>query len=148
MGCSGFPDCTYTRGLDGEEQEAPETTDEMCPNPEHAEPTPMVVRSGRFGKFLSCSKYPECKERKQLVKPLGVKCPKTGGDVVERRTKRGRIFYGCTDYPDCDFTTWSRPLETPCPNCKYVIVADKDGKAKCLQCDWKGENPTSEPAAA
>ncbi len=141
MGCSGFPECTYTRGLDGEEQEAPQATDEMCPNPEHTEPTPMVVRTGRFGKFISCSKYPECKERKQLIKSTGVKCPTDGGDVVERRTKRGRTFYGCNNYPKCDFTTWSRPLETPCPSCGALIVADKDNKAKCLKCDWKGEAP-------
>ena len=149
IGCSTYPVCQYTRNLDGTQDEEPEATDEMCPNPEHTEPTPMVVRTGRFGKFLACSKYPDCKQRKPLAKPLGVKCPITGGDIVERRTRKGRTFYGCADYPKCDFTTWSKPFESPCPNCKGLIVADKDNMAKCTNCEWKGEQPEApapEPA--
>jgi DNA topoisomerase-1 len=145
IGCSAFPQCTYTRGLDGEENEAPQESDEKCPECE----APMLIRTGRFGKFLACSRYPECKGRKPFNQPLGVKCPNTGGDIVERRTKRGRTFYGCTDYPNCDFTTWSRPFSTPCPNCAGIIVADKDNMAKCVKCDWKGEAPQTperEPA--
>jgi DNA topoisomerase-1 len=105
----------------------------------------MVIRSGRFGKFLACSRYPECKGRKPLTKSTGVKCPKDAGDIVERRTKRGRTFYGCANYPKCDFTSWTRPFKEPCPNCGKLIVADKDNKAKCTECDWRGQAPEQAP---
>jgi DNA topoisomerase-1 len=110
----------------------------------------MVIKSGRFGKFLACTRYPECKGRKPLAKPSGAKCPTDGGDLLERRTKRGRTFYGCANYPKCEFTTWNRPLPVPCPECGKLITAEKDGKAKCTACDWKGQAPVPaapEPAA-
>ncbi len=142
--CTRFPDCKGTRSLDGEEPEKPQETDEPCPECG----SPLVIRSGRFGKFMACSRYPECKGKKTMAKSTGVKCPKTGGDILERRTKKGRTFYGCADYPKCDFTTWSRPFPQPCPNCSKMIVADKDDKAKCTECDWRGEAPkqAGEPA--
>ena len=77
-----------------------------------------------------------------------MKCPKTGGDLVERRTKRGRTFYGCSDYPKCDFTTWTKPFPNPCPDCGKLIVADKDNMAKCTECDWRGEAPAQTPEPA
>jgi DNA topoisomerase-1 len=145
LACTRFPECRGTSSLEGEEpQEQPQQTDELCPECG----APMLIRSGRFGKFLACSRYPECKGRKPLVKSLGVKCPKDQGELVERRTKRGRIFYGCANYPKCDFTTWSRPLETPCPNCGGLVVAEKDNKAKCLDCEWRGEAPAATPQPA
>jgi DNA topoisomerase-1 len=147
LACTRFPECRGTKSLEGEEpQEQPQMTEEPCPECG----ANMLIRSGRFGKFLACSRYPECKGRKPLVKSLNVKCPKDGGDVVERRTKRGRTFYGCANYPKCDFTTWSRPFESPCPNCGGLIVADKDNMAKCTVCEWKGEQPevpAPEPAS-
>jgi DNA topoisomerase-1 len=140
LACTRFPDCRGTASLDGEEPvEQPQETDEQCPECGAM----MLIRSGRFGKFLACSRYPECKGRKPLVKSLGVKCPRDGGEIVERRTKKGRPFYGCANYPACEFTTWSRPFETPCPNCGSVIVADKDNKAKCVDCEWRGEAPAA-----
>lgn len=146
LACTRFPECRGTKSLDGEEpQEQPQMTDEPCPECG----ANLMIRSGRFGKFMACSRYPECKGRKPLVTTLNVKCPKDGGDIAERRTKRGRTFYGCANYPKCDFTTWSKPFESPCPNCKGLIVADKDNKAKCTNCDWKGEQPEApapEPA--
>jgi len=145
LACSRFPECRGTRSLDGEEaQDAPQQSEEPCPECG----TLMMIRTGRFGKFLACGRYPECKGRKPLVKSLGVKCPTDGGDIVERRTKRGRTFYGCNNYPKCEFTTWSRPFEQPCPNCKGLIVAEKDNRAKCLACDWKGEAPETAPEPA
>jgi DNA topoisomerase I len=148
LACTRFPECRGTASLEGEEAiEAPQETDEECPECS----AKMLIRSGRFGKFLACSRYPECKGRKPLIKPLGVKCPRDKGDIVERRTKRGRIFYGCANYPNCDFTTWSRPFEPPCPNCGSVIVADKDNRAKCVDCEWRGEAPAApepQPAVA
>ncbi len=142
--CTRFPDCKGTRSLEGDEPEAPEETDEKCPDCS----APMVIRSGRFGKFMACTRYPECKGKKAMAKSTGVKCPKTGGDIVERRTKKGRPFYGCADYPKCDFTTWTRPFPEPCPTCGKLIVADKDNKAKCTECAWRGEAPeqAAEPA--
>jgi DNA topoisomerase-1 len=146
LACTRFPECRGTKSLEGEEpQEQPQMTEEPCPECG----ANMVIRSGRFGKFLACSRYPECKGRKPLVKTLNVKCPKDGGDIAERRTKRGRTFYGCANYPKCDFTSWTRPLETPCPNCGGLIVAEKDNMAKCTVCEWKGEAPAQpEPEPA
>ena len=135
LACTGFPECKGTRSLDGEEQEAPQQTDEKCPECT----SPMVIRSGRFGKFLACSRYPECKGRKPIAATTGVKCPRDGGDLLERRSKRGRNFYGCGNYPKCDFVLWARPLTQPCPNCGAIITAERDNKAKCTTCEWKGE---------
>jgi DNA topoisomerase-1 len=145
LACTGFPECKGTRSLDGEEQEAPQQTDEKCPECE----SPMVIRSGRFGKFMACSRYPECKGRKQMATSTGVKCPRDDGDIVERRSKRGRTFYGCANYPKCDFVLWARPLPQPCPNCGAIITAERDNKAKCTSCTWKGEAeaPEKQPAA-
>lgn len=142
LACSGFPECKGTRPLEGEESEAPQQSDEKCP--ECA--SPMLIRSGRFGKFLACSRYPECKGRRPLANKTGARCPRDGGDLLERRTKRGRTFYGCANYPKCDFTTWSKPIATPCPNCGGLITADRDGKAQCTACDWRGESPESASA--
>jgi DNA topoisomerase-1 len=101
----------------------------------------MVVKRGRFGPFLACSRYPECKGARPILKKIGVQCPKDGGEIVEKRSKRGRTFYGCANYPGCDFTTWSRPLNQPCPQCGGVIVAAGRAKAKCInpECGWSGE---------
>ena len=135
LACSGFPECKGTLPLEGEEREAPQETDEKCPECD----SPMVIKSGRFGRFLACSRYPECKGRKPLTVTTGVLCPKDGGELLERRSRRGRIFYGCSNYPKCDFTTWTRPLTQPCPNCGGLITAERDGKAKCTNCGWRGE---------
>jgi DNA topoisomerase-1 len=144
LACSGFPECKGTLPLEGEEREAPQQTDEQCPECS----SPMVIKNGRFGRFLACSRYPECKGRKPLAVTTGVKCPNDGGDLLERRSKRGRTFYGCSNYPKCDFTMWTRPLAQPCPDCGGLITAERDGKAKCTACEWRGEaeQPTSAPA--
>ena len=144
LACSGFPECKGTLPLEGEEREAPQETDEKCPECD----SPMVIKSGRFGRFLACSRYPECKGRKPLAVTTGVQCPKDGGELLERRSRRGRTFYGCANYPKCDFTTWTRPLAQPCPSCGGLITAERDGKAKCTACKWRGEveQPVPEPA--
>ncbi len=107
-----------------------EVTDEKCP----VCGAPLVVKYGRYGKFLACSRYPECKFTKPYLEKTGAKCPKCGGDLVVRRTRKGRIFYGCSNYPECDFTTWKRPLATPCPKCGGLLVEWNKKTAKCLQC--------------
>ena len=139
LACSGYPECKNTRPY-GEEAEQPQTTDEKCDECG----APMVVKRGRFGAFLACSRYPECKGSRPILKKVGVPCPKDGGEIVEKRSKRGRTFYGCANYPNCDFTTWSRPLQPPCPSCGGLIVAAGRDKAKCTQCDWSGETPAGE----
>jgi len=88
--------------------------------------SPMVIKSGRFGKFLACSAYPTCKNTKPL--PLGVKCPKDGGDLTQKRSKKGRTFYACTNYPKCDFALWDRPVAKPCPQCRAPFLVEKYSK--------------------
>jgi DNA topoisomerase-1 len=144
LACSGFPECKSTRPID-EEEAAAEATDEVCGECG----SPMIVKTGRFGRFLACSRYPDCKGTKPILTKVGVNCPKCGGDIVERRTRQRRIFYGCSKYPECDFTSWSRPLEQPCPQCGGLIVnaggVRNPGAAKCTACDWKGTVGESEP---
>ncbi len=94
----------------------------------------LVLRWGRYGKFISCSNFPKCRYTEPWLEKTGAKCPKCGGDLVVRRTRRGRIFYGCANYPQCDFTTWKRPLATPCPACGGLLVEARKGVAQCLQC--------------
>lgn len=101
----------------------------------------MVIKMGRYGKFLACPGYPECKNTKPITQDIGVKCPECGGDVVERTSKRGRKFYGCSKYPECNFVSWDRPLNEQCPKCKSVLVEKKSRKGsekKCInpKCDF------------
>ncbi|MFH1387104.1 MAG: type I DNA topoisomerase [bacterium] len=104
MACSNYPKCKFTKNLPEEEAKikAIQENCEKCGKP-------MVMKHGRFGAFLACSGYPDCKNIKSIQVKLGVKCPKCGGDVVEKRTKKGRTFYGCGNYPKCDFATWQKP---------------------------------------
>jgi DNA topoisomerase-1 len=140
LACSGFPECRSARPLPGEEE--PEVTDEHCDLCD----APMVVRNGRYGRFLACSRYPECKGTRPLRTKVGVACPRCRGDLVARRTRRGRTFYGCANYPRCRFVTWSRPLAEPCPNCGDLLVAAARELARCLSCSWRGAPPV--PVAA
>ena len=144
LACGGFPECRNTRPLEGEAEA--QTTDETCTECS----APMVIKRGRFGPFLACSRYPECKGARPLLKKVGVDCPKDGGDIVEKRSKRGRTFYSCANYPNCDFTSWSRPFSQPCPTCGGLLVAAARDTAKCTQCDWKGsiEPATEAPELA
>jgi DNA topoisomerase I len=98
------------------------TTDEKCEKCS----SPMVIKTGRFGKFLACSAYPECKTTKPI--PLGVKCPQDGGDLAQKRTKKGRTFYACSNYPKCEFAIWDRPVNKPCPNCHAAFLIEKYSK--------------------
>ena len=144
LACTGFPECKNTKPI-GDEAEQPAATDEKCDLCQ----SPMVVKRGRFGQFLACSKYPECKGSRPILKKVGVACPKDAGDIVEKRSKRGRTFYSCANYPDCDFTSWSRPLTHPCPSCGALLVMAGRGQAKCTKCDWKGDaDATPEPELA
>lgn len=109
----------------------PEPIGRQCPECEHE----LVIRWGRYGKFISCSNFPNCRYTEAWLEKIGVTCPKDGGEIVIRKTRKGRIFYGCANYPTCDFTSWKLPLPRPCPECGgLLVVADKQN-AQCLQCE-------------
>jgi DNA topoisomerase-1 len=95
----------------------------------------LVIRWGRYGKFISCSGFPDCRHTEAWLEKIGVLCPKDGGDIVERKTRKGRNFYGCANYPNCDFTSWKLPLARPCPECSGMLVVANKNQAQCLQCE-------------
>ena len=113
---------------------ADEPTDEICP-----EGHPLVVKHGRFGKFLACSHYPEHKYTKSFQVKIGVKCPQCGGELIERLSKKKRVFYGCSNYPDCQFATSLKPLPQPCPKCGGLLTAYRKNWTKCTKCEYKGK---------
>ena len=102
-----------------------------CPKSGHE----LVIRWGRYGKFISCSNFPECRYTEPWLEKIGVHCPKDHGDLVERKTRKGRIFYGCSNYPTCDFTSWKRPLSKPCPQCSGLLVVANKKEAQCTNCE-------------
>lgn len=116
------------------EKKAPEETGETCPNCG----SPLVIKQSKYGKFTACSNYPECKyikqEKKEIIEIMD--CPKCNGKIIERKTKKGKIFYGCNNYPKCDFASWDKPLEEKCPKCNNYLVEKKD-KIKCSNCDYE-----------
>jgi DNA topoisomerase-1 len=132
LACPNYPECkntkNFTRDADGviKIQEA-EVTDEKCDNCGR----PMQVRFGRYGKFLGCSGYPECKTVRSLVRPVptGVKCPDCAdGEIMEKRSRGGKTFYSCNRYPKCKFATWDRPVPEPCPQCAAPFIVEKTTK--------------------
>ncbi len=102
-----------------------------CPNCGHD----LVIRWGRYGKFISCSNFPECRHTEPWLEKIGVACPLDGGEVVERKTRKGRTFYGCSNYPECEFTSWKKPLAIPCPQCGGLLVTANKNHAACTQCE-------------
>jgi len=105
--------------------------------------SPMVIKMGRYGKFMACSNFPDCRNTKPIVKEIGVTCPKCNtGQIVERKTKKRRTFYGCSNYPECDFVSWDKPVPRPCPKCEGLLVEKKVKKGvqiQCTECDYKEE---------
>ena len=108
-------------------------TDEVCEKCGK----PMVIKVGRYGKFMACSGYPECKNVKKIINDTGAKCPKCGGKIIQRKSKRGRVFYGCSEYPNCDFVSWDPPSKETCPVCGKTLL-QKKGKDKLLYCVTEG----------
>jgi DNA topoisomerase I len=155
LACNGYPECTYSRnytrdekGLVAPVEVAPdEKSDQVCEKCGQ----PMMIKDGRFGKFLACNGYPECKNTRSLNsgssnRETGVKCPEKdcNGDVVEKTSRRGKIFYGCNRYPECDFALWDKPVDAPCPKCDASFLVEKTTKKagtirKChsRDCDYK-----------
>jgi DNA topoisomerase-1 len=130
LGCSGYPECRFIRSLAGKENGVSEqdaATGETCEKCGR----PMVVKEGRYGKFLACSGYPECKSIKSLNKsvPTGIKCPECSeGELIGKKTRRNRVFYGCSRYPQCSFATWHKPVNEPCPQCGSPFLVEKESK--------------------
>jgi DNA topoisomerase-1 len=123
------------RELMPEVKAEPEILDRNCPETGH----PLQIRHGRYGKFIGCTDFPDCRYTEPWLERIGVACPLDGGDVVERRSRRGRVFYGCSNYPECEFTSWKRPLKPACPNCGGTLVADNRKQASCLNCETQFE---------
>ena len=143
IACARYPECRFSRALS--RNKVPDRpTDEICQECG----APMVIKTGRYGEFLACTRYPACTHTRPV--PLGVKCPKCGvGDLAERRSKKGRTFFGCLRYPECDYSTWNRPVAVACPSCGFLGMEEKQTKAKgvtrkCLKC---GHEMTLEEAA-
>ncbi len=157
LACSAYPACKNTSDVPGhgKPREAPRIIDDKCDKCGK----PMAIRRGRFGEFIACTGYPECKNTKPV--PIdGVKCPKCGGDVAGRRSRKGRTFFGCTNYgkTGCDFVVWDKPAAQPCPQCgaKFLVAAGKKtgGGLRCLTegCGYRQAAPEpaepTEPATA
>ena len=152
IGCSGYPDCKYTRNVDeSRESAAPEVVEgRSCPKCD----SQLIIRSGRYGKFIGCSSYPDCKYIEPLEKPenTGVQCPQCRkGNILKRKSRRGKIFYSCERYPVCDYALWNPPLAQPCPKCHWPITSVKTTKRSgtqrvCPQNDCRFVEPWEEPA--
>jgi DNA topoisomerase-1 len=150
IACAKYPaECKFSKPI-GREKIPDKPTDEICKECG----APMVIKTGRFGEFLACTRYPKCTHTRPV--PLGIKCPKCEvGDLAERRTKKGRNFYGCLRYPDCDFSVWNKPVAVNCPSCGYLGMEEKRTKTmgvsrKCLKCGHEmmvDEAATPEPVA-
>jgi DNA topoisomerase I len=124
LACTGYPECKTTRKIIATKQgmtaaKPDQILDEKCPKCE----SNLVLKHGRFGEFTACSNYPKCKYVKQ--KTTGVLCPKDGGDIVEKKSRRGKVFYGCGNYPDCEFTLWNKPIAEKCPDCGAPFLVEK-----------------------
>jgi DNA topoisomerase-1 len=155
LACSGYPDCSYSRDYTRDERgniqpvetNSEEVVDKACEKCG----SPMVVKRGRYGEFLACSAYPDCKNTQSLNsnganQKIGIKCPEKNcdGEIVERHSKRGKLFYGCSQFPKCEFATWDKPVNKKCPQCDAPLLLEKTTKKEgtfltCLstECDYK-----------
>ncbi len=151
IGCTNYPECDYTRDLNGngKEQEEPEIVEgRKCPDCG----SDLVIKRGKYGKFIGCSGYPDCRHIEPLEKPkdTGVTCPKcNSGTIMQRKSRRGKIFYSCSGYPDCDYATWNEPIAEPCPSCGWPILTLKTTKRRgtekvCPQQDCSFTEPVQE----
>lgn len=150
LACSAYPECQNTRNMrDSAERPPDEPTDEVCEKCER----PMVIKTGRYGRFLACTGYNAdenpCDNRRNIVTKSDVPCPRCGGDLVQRRARKsGRPFWGCANYPSCEFLVNTEPLAAPCPDCGGMLVTAARGRARCTDCKWKGDPPTVDSADA
>ncbi|HAT1922813.1 TPA: type I DNA topoisomerase [Legionella pneumophila] len=130
IGCTGYPDCDYTQNIsnpEGEKAEPEVVEGRACPLCHGA----LHIKTGRYGKFIGCSNYPECKHMEPLEKPsdTGVTCPKCNqAKILQRKSRKGKIFYSCGNYPKCDYALWNEPVDLPCPKCAWPILTLKESK--------------------
>lgn len=130
IGCTGYPECDYTQDMGGSENEKsePEVVEgRNCPLCESA----LHIKTGRYGRFIGCSSYPQCKHMEPLEKPAdtGVVCPKCNqAKILQRKSRKGKIFYSCGDYPKCDYALWNEPIDKSCPKCAWPILTVKESK--------------------
>ena len=132
LGCSGYPECKTMMPLNKDGTAAPveEKSDEKCEKCG----SEMIIKTGPYGRYLQCTND-ECKHRKRLVVSTGVTCPKCGkGEIIQRKSKYGKIFYGCSKYPDCDFVSWNEPVKEKCPDCGAYLVKKITKKESKLVC--------------
>jgi DNA topoisomerase-1 len=145
LACTGYPDCKTTKQIGGPQKKPDQPLDEKCPQCGNN----LVLKTGRYGEFTACSNYPTCKYVKQ--KTIGVKCPEcSDGEVVERRSKRGKTFYGCSRWPDCNFVAWGKPVAEKCPECGSPYMIEKWLKAgpvwQCPNAECKHKQDAPQPA--
>jgi DNA topoisomerase-1 len=117
------------------ERKPAEETGELCPKCG----SPLVIKKSKYGKFVACSNYPDCKYIKQEGKDEPkeiIPCPKCGGMIIEKKTRKGKIFYGCNNYPKCEFATWDEPINETCPDCGSILTK-KGKKIKCSICNYE-----------
>ena len=127
IGCTAYPECDYTRNMDGVDNTIEVVADRKCPDCQ----SDLIIRHGKFGKFIGCSNYPKCKFIESLEKPKDteVTCPKCKeGHILERKSRRGKVFFSCERYPKCDYAIWNKPINEPCPECKWPILSVKTTK--------------------
>lgn len=141
IGCTGYPECDYTKDLSGDGDKAePEVVEgRVCPDCG----SPLHIKNGRYGRFIGCSSYPQCKHMEPIEKPAdtGVVCPKCNhAKILQRKSRKGKIFYSCGDYPKCDYALWNEPINTPCPKCAWPILTVKESKkfGKQILCPREG----------
>jgi DNA topoisomerase I len=145
--CTGYPDCKTTKPIGGQQKKPDQPLEEKCPQCGNN----LVLKTGRYGEFTACSNYPACKYVKQ--KTIGVKCPECSeGEIVERRSKRGKTFYGCSRYPDCNFVAWGKPVAEKCPECGSPYMIEKWLKAgpvwQCPNAECKHKQDVPQPVSA
>ncbi len=129
IGCTAYPNCDYTRNLNDDASEPQTVEGRQCPECQSA----LVIKMGRYGKFIGCSNYPNCKHMEPLEKPkdTGVQCPKCRkGTILQRKSRRGKIFYSCERYPDCEYALWNEPIAEACPKCGFPILTIKTTKKR------------------
>jgi DNA topoisomerase-1 len=147
IACSNYPNCKYTEKSARDQikeqeiikQEGNKNGDIICEKCGAR----MEIKNGPYGPFLGCSNYPKCKNIKRIENKIGVKCPKCGGDIIQRRSKKGRVFYGCNNYPKCDFVLWAKPTGEKCPKCQSLLVYGPKETIRCSnkECSYTQDRP-------
>jgi len=147
VACSGYPDCTNTKPL-GDNPDDARIQNEKCPECS----SPLKIRYTRTGRFIGCSGYPKCRYVRSIT--TGIPCPNEGctGEMVERRTKRGRLFYGCSRYPNCKFATWDKPAKGKCTACEHPYLVERSNKKDgtfliCPKCKTQTQGPDAETSS-